>query len=40
MERILQIVRANPAQAIAIGGLILVVVLAWAVESSRWRAHR
>jgi len=40
VERILQIIRANPAQMAAIGGLVLVVIVAWIVESSRWRAHR
>ncbi len=41
MERLIEIIRANPAQFAAIGFLIGVVLLAWAVESSAWRGrHR
>jgi hypothetical protein len=41
MERLIEIVRANPAQAIAVAALVMVVLLAWGVESSGWRTrHR
>jgi hypothetical protein len=39
VERLLEIIRANPVQAIAIAGFLLVVVLAWVVESSAWRTR-
>jgi len=37
VERLFEIVRANPIQFIALGGFLLVVALAWFVESSSWR---
>jgi hypothetical protein len=41
VDRLIEIVRANPAQFLAIGALIAVVVVAWIVESSAWRTrHR
>jgi len=41
VERLLEIIRANPVQAVALGVFILVVVLAWVIESSVWRTrHR
>ncbi len=41
MARLLEIIRTNPVQFAALGGFIVVVVLAWAVESSAWRTrHR
>ena len=41
VARLLEIIRANPVQFVALGGFILVVVMAWAVESSAWRTrHR
>jgi hypothetical protein len=41
VERLLEIVRANPVQFIALGGFVLVVVVSWLVESSAWRTrHR
>jgi hypothetical protein len=41
VDRLFQIIAANPAQFLAIGFLIVVVVLGWAVESSAWRGrHR
>jgi len=41
MARLLEIVRAYPVQFVALGGFVLVVILAWAVESSAWRTrHR
>ena len=41
MERLIEIVRANPAQAVAVAVFVIVVLLAWGVESSGWRTrHR
>jgi hypothetical protein len=41
VERLIDIVRANPVQFVALGGFVFVVVLAWVVESSAWRTrHR
>ena len=39
VARLLEIIRANPVQFVALGGFILVVVLAWMVESSAWRTR-
>ena len=39
MERLFEIVRANPMQFLAIGALVAVVILAWAIESSAWRTR-
>jgi hypothetical protein len=41
MERLLEIVRANPGQAGAIGFLILVSIVGWTIETrGHGRAHR
>jgi hypothetical protein len=41
VARLLEIIRANPVQFVALGGFLLVVGLAWMVESSAWRTrHR
>jgi hypothetical protein len=41
VARLLDIIRANPVQFAAVAGFVLVVVLAWVVESSAWRTrHR
>jgi hypothetical protein len=41
VERLLEIVRAYPQQVAAVAALLVVVILAWAVESSSWRTrHR
>jgi len=37
MERLLEIIRANPGQSAAIGFLILVSIIGWTIES---RGHR
>lgn len=41
MERLLDFVRTYPIQIAALGGLVLVVIFAWLIESSAWRTrHR
>ncbi|MEX2557609.1 MAG: hypothetical protein WEB06_18500 [Actinomycetota bacterium] len=39
MERLLEIVRANPVQFLAVGAFVAVVIIAWAIESSAWRTR-
>jgi hypothetical protein len=39
VERLLDIVRAYPAQIAAVAALVVVVVLAWAVERSGWKTR-
>ena len=39
VERLLEIVIANPVQFLAIGAFVAVVIAAWAVESSAWRTR-
>jgi hypothetical protein len=41
VARLLDIIRTYPVQFAALGGFIVVVLLAWGVESSAWRTrHR
>jgi hypothetical protein len=41
VERLLEFIRSNPIQTFAVAGFLIVLALAWAVESSAWRArHR
>lgn len=41
MERLLDLIRGNPIQSMAVAGFLIVLVLAWVVESSAWRTrHR
>ena len=41
MQRLVEIIRANPVPAFAVAALLVVVALSWAVESSGWRTrHR
>jgi hypothetical protein len=37
VERLLDIIRGNPIQSMAVAGFLIVVVLAWVIESSAWR---
>jgi hypothetical protein len=39
LARLIEIVRVHPAQALAVAVLIGVVLVAWFVESSTWRAR-
>jgi hypothetical protein len=39
VERLIEIVRAYPAQIAAVTALVVVVIVAWAVESSGWRTR-
>jgi hypothetical protein len=39
LERLLDIIRSNPIQSMAVAGFLIVLALAWAVESSAWRTR-
>jgi hypothetical protein len=41
MERLVDLIRNNPIQSMAVAGFLIVLALAWAIESSAWRTrHR